>query len=74
MFDELDNPIINYKGFDSQVLPLHYKISLQDSDVIQELKNCGVKYCFFVRQKRIPTILFQGLSLDVDKYSGSPML
>ena len=57
-----------------EVKPIHYVISLNDTDVIDELKKCGVKYCFFVRQKRIPTILFQGLSLAVDKTSGSPMI
>ena len=70
-FDDI-NPIIDYSK--KKVIPLHYEISLTDEDAIQELKNCGVKYCFFVRQKRIPTILFQGFSLDVDKNSGSPMI
>ena len=69
MFDQLKTPIINYQSDNSKVIPLHYKISLTDQDAINVLKECGVKYYFFVRQKRIPMILFQGLSLDVDKYS-----
>lgn len=67
-----DVTIIDYQN--KEVKPIHYSITLTDRDVINELKNCGVKYCFFVRQKRIPTILFQGLSLAVDKTSGSPMI
>jgi hypothetical protein len=80
LFNELDTPIIDYdhldenKNSDPKVIPLHYTITLEDEDVRKELKECGVKYCFFVRQKRIPMLLFQGLSLNVDKYSGSPML
>ncbi len=64
--------VIDYEN--KTVKPIHYEISLNDVDAINELKKCGVKYCFFVRQKRIPTILFQGLSLAVDKTSGSPMI
>lgn len=64
--------IINYA--DRKITPMHYEISMEDRDVIDELRSCGVKGWIFVRQKRIPITLFQGLSLDVDKYSGSPMI
>ena len=67
-----DVTIIDYNN--KTVKPIYYEISLTDTDVISELKKCGVKYCFFVRQKRIPTILFQGLSLAVDQTSGSPVI
>ena len=67
-----NHEIINYDK--KEIKPIHYIISLEDKDVIEELRSCGVKGWFFVRQKRIPITLFQGLSLDVDTYSGSPML
>lgn len=60
-----------------KVTPLHYKIFLNEdnkSDIEKVLKDCGVKGWFFVRQKRLPFTLFQGLSLDVDLFSGSPMI
>lgn len=47
-------------------------IKPQDADVIAELKKLGVKGYFFVRQKRIPTILCQGFMLGQDTYSGIP--
>ena len=67
-----NDQIIDYTN--KKVVPLHYEISLNDKNVLKELQDCGVKGWMFVRQKRIPTTLFQGLSLDVDKYSGSPMI
>lgn len=67
-----NHKIIDYRN--QKVTPIHYEFSLDDPDVIAELKSCGVKGWFFVRQKRTPITLFQGLSLDVDKYSGSPMI
>jgi hypothetical protein len=39
-----------------------------------ELKNCGVKGYFFVRQKRIPMTICQGVSIGVDKSSNIPCL
>lgn len=42
-----------------------------DDEVIQELKKY-VKGYFFVRQKRIPTILAQGITIGLDKVSNTP--
>ena len=67
--------IIDYTN--KKVTPLHYKIFLNENnkkDVEAVLKSCGVKGWFFVRQKRLPFTLFQGLSLHVDQFSGSPMI
>ena len=44
-----------------------------DDDTIQELKKY-VKGYFFVRQKRIPTILAQGVTIGVDKESHTPTI
>jgi hypothetical protein len=43
-------------------------------EIISELRKLKVKGLFFVRQKRIPTILGQGLSVGVDGSSYVPML
>jgi hypothetical protein len=40
--------------------------------VIDELKKLNIKGYFFVRQKRIPTILCQAFMLGKDNYSGIP--
>jgi hypothetical protein len=44
------------------------------SDVKRELTARKVKGMFFVRQKRIPTVLGQGLSIGIDATSYIPML
>lgn len=44
-----------------------------DDQTIQELKKY-VKGYFFVRQKRIPTILAQGITIGVDKVSNTPTI
>lgn len=44
-------------------------------DVISYLKDyCKIKGLFFVRQKRIPTILAQGLTLPIDPEARVPLL
>lgn len=44
-------------------------------DVLLYLKNyCGIKGLFFVRQKRMPTILAQGLTLPIDPESRVPLI
>lgn len=43
-------------------------------DLLEELKQFGVKGFFFVRQKRIPITLCQGVSLGIDEPSSLPML
>jgi hypothetical protein len=41
---------------------------------LNKLHSLGVIGYFFVRTKRIPTNLFQGLSIGIDEYSGIPLL
>lgn len=54
------------------VKPLFYEMRLSD-DVVSVLKKNKIKGFFFVRQKRIPTILGQGLELGINKNSYLPM-
>lgn len=49
-----------------------FKFTTSD-EVIQELKK-HVKGFFFVRQHRIPTILAQGITIGIDKFSGLPTI
>ena len=48
--------------------------NLQGVVLKDKLLELGVKGYFFVRQKRIPTILAQALTLGLDNNSGIPML
>ena len=44
-------------------------------EVFDYLKNyCGIKGLFFVRQKRIPTILAQGLTIPIDPEARVPLI
>lgn len=56
-----------------KVRPWYYKMFVNEN-IIRELKNRRVKGLFFVRQKRIPTILGQGFSIGIDSTSYTPML
>jgi hypothetical protein len=58
----------NKKG----VYPLYFEFNI-DKNTLNELKKYGVIGYFFVRTKRIPTSLFQGLSMGVDSSSGISM-
>lgn len=53
--------------------PWFYEIKFSDN-VKSQLKERGVKGAFIVRQKRIPTIIGQGLSVGIDSSSYIPML
>ena len=64
-------PVINYD--DTKVTPLYFKFEFPDK-VREELKKHKVKGYFIVRQKRIPTIVAQGLSIGVDNSSYIPMI
>lgn len=68
-----DEEIIDYSEESAGVYPLGIKFSFP-AEVIEELHNLGIKGFFFVRQKRIPTLLAQGFSIGVDKISYVPML
>lgn len=64
------NKVQNYNS--KSVFPWYYKFTIPDN--INELKEVGVKGYFIVRQKRVPTILCQGMSISIDKTSHTPML
>lgn len=68
-------PVINYSELseNNKVTPLYFKFKFPP-EVIKELKKYKVKGYFIVRQKRIPTIVAQGLSIGVDNSSYIPMI
>lgn len=73
---ETENSVIQ-DHINNEVKPWYYQIELpteENWDYISELKELGVKGFFFVRQKRIPTILTQGISLGIDSSCGIPLL
>jgi hypothetical protein len=43
-------------------------------NLFDELRKFGVKGFFFVRQKRIPSILCQGVSIGIEEESALPTL
>ena len=53
--------------------PWYYEISFPEN-VKEELRKHKIKGAFIVRQKRIPTIIGQGLSIGIDSTSYIPML
>lgn len=77
--EETDSMQLQYGD---ETKPFYYKINipvldLEDGtkcDLIEELRKYGVKGFFFVRQKRIPTTLCQGVSVGIDSASSVPML
>lgn len=66
------HPVYGTLG-DQSTNPLYFKINITD-EIKNTLKSYGVKGYFIVRQKRIPTILCQGLAIGVDKVSYLPMI
>ena len=73
------NPTQNYsrnsvQGYhDSKTRPWYYKMIVPETQR-EMLSGLGIKGYFIVRQKRIPTILCQGLSIAIDSTSHTPML
>ena len=61
------------KHDDKKVKPLGLKISVPKV-VAEKLKEMNIKGYYFVRQERIPTFLFSGLSVGVESISGVPCL
>ena len=57
----------------TSVNPWYFKMEISNS-VRVDLKKLNVKGFFFVRQKRIPTNLCQGLSVGIDRISHIPLL
>ena len=56
-----------------QIKPWYYQFTINE-DLQNKLQTLGVKGYFIVRQKRVPTILCQGMSISIDKTSHTPML
>lgn len=65
------SPMIN-KGGNPGLYPLSINFNIED-ETLDEIRKYA-KGFFFVRQKRIPTILAQGLTLGVDNSSNLPAL
>lgn len=57
----------------SNVKPWGFQISFPDG-LTKKLRSMGIKGFFIVRQKRIPTILCQGLSIGVDRAGHVPII
>jgi len=65
-----ENKIQDYTG--KNVYPWYYQFTTNFDKT--ELEKLGIKGYFIVRQKRVPTILCQGMSISIDKTSHTPML
>ena len=73
-FGVFKTPFVSVVDYASkEVNPLYFKFEFKP-EVIKELKKYKVKGYFIVRQKRIPTIVAQGLSIGVDNSSHIPMI
>lgn len=55
-------------------LPVYGLKIVPRATTLEELEKYGVKGYFFVRQKRIPTILAQAFVMGIDKQSGLPLV
>ena len=66
-----DINVYNHK--DRTTKPFGFDISFPEG-LRERLRSMGVKGFFIVRQKRIPTILCQGLSIGVDRASHVPII
>lgn len=71
VFRNPDLKVIDYEH--KQVNPVYYKFNF-NQDIIDALRENKVKGFFIVRQKRIPTVIAQGLSVGIDRTSYVPML
>jgi hypothetical protein len=72
-FGVFRNPKVSIYDVGGDVMPLYYKFHIS-SDIMKELNKHHIKGYFIVRQKRIPTILSQGLAIGIDKSSYIPMI
>lgn len=66
---------IKYNGnqFGETSLAIGIKFNF-NTNIISELKKLGIKGLFFVRQKRIPTIFCQAVTVGLDKSAKVPLL
>ena len=59
----------------NDVYGIQFKLpSKQKGDIIKKLQKLNVRGYFFVRQKRIPTILCQAFIIGIDKISHTPVI
>ena len=70
---KLPNNLPIWDHTDKTTKPWGFKIWFPDG-LQAKLRSMGVKGFFIVRQKRIPTILCQGLSVGIDRAGHIPML
>lgn len=62
-----------YNHVNKETHPWGFRISFPEG-LLAKLRSMGVKGFFIVRQKRIPTILCQGLSVGIDRAGHVPTL
>lgn len=61
--------------FDDKIYGISFDLLERDrEDILTDLENLGIRGYFFVRQKRIPTILCQAMTIGVDKCSHTPVI
>lgn len=58
----------------TDIYSIGFKIDSESAEIINHLKTLGIRSFFFVRQRRIPTILGQGFTIGVDKHSHTPVI
>lgn len=70
---KLPKDIQIYDHINKETHPYGFKISFP-KHLLAKLRSMGVKGFFIVRQKRIPTILCQGLSIGIDRAGHVPTI
>lgn len=66
------NPDVKIYNTNDGTCPLYYNMDM--SYILPELSKYNIKGYFFVRQKRLPTTLCQGLEVGINKNCFIPML
>lgn len=66
----LDN---NFNLYGDEIKPIGLKFATE-SEVIDLLKDLGIKGFFFVRQPRIKTVICQALTIGLESVSGLPII
>ena len=72
VFKNPKKSIYSRSNLNEGIFPLYYQISISP-EIMHELNKCYVKGYFIVRQKRIPTVIAQGLSIGIDASSYIPL-
>ena len=66
--------VIDSNSLTDGIKPIGIKFKFLFAEEVKEILNQYTKGYFFVRQKRIPTILCQGITIGLDEYSHLPMI